>query len=193
MSSRERDIKLIDRAKLGDQKAYSRLLELYYDSLYANLSKKMKGSSYVDDVALEAFQKAFKKLSMYQPKYAFSTWLYRIAHNQMIDHYRKEKHRKLDVSLNFYEEGEEKEIMIDSGVDTPEDQLIRKQNKEAVHHLVQSLPGDYRDVIDLRYLQEFSYQEIADEMQIPIGTVKAKLFRARKLLSRIFTLNNLKA
>lgn len=192
MDVRKRDMDLIKRAKKGDQAAFSRLMELYYDSLHASLNQKMNNSAYVDDVAIQTFNKAFRKLELYNPNFAFSTWLYRIGYNQMIDHFRKFKKHKTTQSLDFELNGEQGSYDPATSQPDPEEALIRKQTKESVNQLIQQLPSDYRDIIKLRFLDELSYQEIMDEMNIPLGTVKAKLFRARKLLLRIFTLSNLK-
>ncbi len=188
--SKKRDLALIERAKKGDQKAYARLMELYYDHLHAALNKKLRNTFEVEEVASQAFHKAFKKLELYNPTYAFSTWLYRIAYNQMIDYIRKYKFERSWNSLVKDQDGEWTQLELESHVDDPEEKMIRRQRKEAVHQLIQQLPENYREVIELRYLQEMSYREIANELDIPEGTVKAKLFRARKALVEIFKLNN---
>jgi RNA polymerase sigma-70 factor (ECF subfamily) len=141
-----------------------------------------------DDLTIEAFGKAFKKLHQYTPNYAFSTWLFKIASNNCIDFIRKKKKRQGTFSIDKgYENSEGSEIGIDlkSDVLNPEEVYIREQKIKLMQDVVKKLKPRYRRLVELRYFKEFSYDEIAQELELPLGTVKAQLFRAREFLFNI--------
>ena len=144
----------------------------------------VNNSSDAEDLTIEAFGKAFKNIQQYTPNYAFSTWLFKIATNNCIDFIRKKK--TATVSLDQGDDDEEKapqDIM--APVLDPEESMIKNQKKVMMREIVSKLKPRYRKLIELRYFQEFSYEEIAEELELPIGTVKAQLFRARELLFNI--------
>ena len=182
------DLVLVDQAMLGDQKAYAELLERYRDAIYFMLLKMVNNKSDAEDLTIEAFGKAFKNIHQYTPNYAFSTWLFKIATNNCIDFIRKKKANL--VSIDQTVEDQEGPIpsptahLQSSGLD-PEEQLIKEQNVKLIQEVVSKLKPRYRKLIELRYFREFSYEEIAEELDLPIGTVKAQLFRARELLYNI--------
>jgi RNA polymerase sigma factor (sigma-70 family) len=182
----QRDFQLIQRAiDNGDQKAYADLLKHYRDSLYF-MMLKMTGNPYdADDLTIEAFGKAFKKLNQYTPEYAFSTWLFKIATNNCIDFMRKKN--KGTVSLFSSGEGDEENIPVQIPADglDPEEQFIKEQKVDLMREVVTRLKPHYKKLIELRYFKEYSYEEIVVELDLPIGTVKAQLFRARELLYNI--------
>ncbi|NTW32062.1 MAG: sigma-70 family RNA polymerase sigma factor [Bacteroidetes bacterium] len=182
-----RDYKLVQLAVNNcDQKAYAELLNNYKDSIYFMLLKMTNNSDDADDLAIEAFGKAFKKLHQYTPDYAFSTWLFKIASNNCIDFMRKKK--KLTFSMDkSFEDGEGKEMSynIADQVLNPEDKFIRKQKVKLMREIVEKLKPRYRTLVDMRYFQELSYEEIAVQLSLPLGTVKAQLFRAREFLYNI--------
>ena len=182
----QRDFQLIQRAiDDGDQKAYADLLKHYRDSLYF-MMLKMTGNPYdAEDLTIEAFGKAFKKLNQYTPEYAFSTWLFKIATNNCIDFMRKKS--KGTVSLYSSGEGDEDNVPIQVPADglDPEEQFIKEQKVDLMREVVTRLKPHYKNLIELRYFKEYSYEEIVVELDLPIGTVKAQLFRARELLYNI--------
>ena len=139
-----------------------------------------------DDLTLEAFGKAFKSLQQYTPDYAFSTWLFRIATNNCIDFIRKKRAKTVSMD-NLYTniEGEEVGINLPSDTLDPEEKIIEKQKILLIREVVSRLKPHYRKLVELRYFDELSYEEIAQELDIPLGTVKAKLFRAREFLYEI--------
>jgi RNA polymerase sigma-70 factor (ECF subfamily) len=148
------------------------------------LLKMVNNSSDAEDLTIEAFGKAFKNIQQYTPNYAFSTWLFKIATNNCIDFIRKKK--TTTVSLDQNDEDTEKapqDLM--APVLDPEESMIKNQKKVMMREIVSKLKPRYRKLIELRYFQEFSYEEIAEELELPIGTVKAQLFRARELLFNI--------
>ena len=179
-----RDYDLVQAAlNRGDQRAYTQLMNYYNDSLYFMMLKMTNSTTDADDLTIEAFGKAFKNLHQYTPEYAFSTWLFKIASNNCIDFIRKRKN--FTVSLNdvqYNDEGGELTTEIKSFDRDPEEEFIRDQKLEILRDVVSKLKPHYRTLVEMRYFDEFSYDEIATELQLPLGTVKAKLFRARDLL-----------
>ncbi|RLD60554.1 MAG: RNA polymerase subunit sigma-24 [Bacteroidetes bacterium] len=182
-----RDYRLVERAiGQGDQKAYAELMENYRDSLYFMLLKMTNNPHDAEDLTIEAFGKAFKKLHQYTPDYAFSTWLFKIASNNCIDFIRKKKKYTFSIDQNFDdEEGSEMASRIPSQTLDPEGEMVKKQKIKLMREVVDKLKPHYRTLIELRYFKEFSYDEIAQELNLPLGTVKAQLFRAREFLYQI--------
>ena len=180
----QRDFFLVQRATSGDQRAFAELMDRYRDAIYYMLLKMVNNASDAEDLTIEAFGKAFKNITQYAPNYAFSTWLFKIATNNCIDFIRKKKANH--VSLNHNDEEHEKASMdIQAPVMDPEESLINDQKIKLMRSVVSKLKPRYRKLIELRYFNELSYEEIAVELELPIGTVKAQLFRARELLYNI--------
>jgi RNA polymerase sigma factor (sigma-70 family) len=180
----QRDYTLVQRAVIGDQKAYAELMGRYRDAIYYMLLKMVNNSSDAEDLTIEAFGKAFKNINQYAPNYAFSTWLFKIATNNCIDFIRKKKanHVSLDNTDDEHDSGSHN---IKAQVLDPEEHMINQQKIKMMREVVGKLKPRYRKLIELRYFKEFSYEEIAEELELPIGTVKAQLFRARELLFNI--------
>jgi RNA polymerase sigma-70 factor (ECF subfamily) len=182
-----RDFKLVQRAiDVGDQKAYAELMKNYRDSLYFMLLKMTNNPHDAEDLTIEAFGKAFKKLHQYTPDYAFSTWLFKIASNNCIDFIRKKKKYTFSIDHGLDDElGTELANRIPAEDLDPEEELVKKQKIKLMREVVERLKPHYRTLIELRYFSEFSYEEIAVELNLPLGTVKAQLFRAREFLYQI--------
>lgn len=183
----KRDHELVARALEGDQRAYTELMAAYRDSIYFMMFKMVSSKDDAEDLTIEAFGKAFKRLAQYKPDYAFSTWLFKIASNNCIDFMRRKRNTK-HVSLDegfMNEDGEESAIEIRSGALDPEEKLVKDQRIEEMRKIIDQLKPKYKRLVELRYLKELSYDEIAAEMDIPLGTVKAQLFRARELMHEI--------
>ena len=183
-----RDYKLVQRAiDGGDQQAYADLMKNYRDSLYFMLLKMTNNPHDAEDLTIEAFGKAFKKLHQYTPDYAFSTWLFKIASNNCIDFIRKKKKYTFSIDANYDDEetGTELASKIPAEILDPEEELVKKQKIKLMREVVERLKPHYRTLIELRYFKEFSYDEIAEELNLPLGTVKAQLFRAREFLYQI--------
>lgn len=180
----ERDYALVIRAKEGDQKAYAGLMALYEDQVYHFLLNRVNDSLIAEDLTIETFGKAFRNLHRFSPDYAFSTWLFRIALNHCIDFQRRQKN-------NPYErDGVGKQQMQTEVADEtpdPEESFIREQRLNLMRETIEKLKPHYRMLIELRYFDELSYEEIAEKLELPIGTVKAQLFRARDLLYQILS------
>jgi RNA polymerase sigma-70 factor (ECF subfamily) len=137
-----------------------------------------------DDLTIEAFSKAFNNLKNYSADYAFSTWLFKIATNNCIDFIRKKRLQttSLDQSAFSNEEGDAPTISVkDTNLD-PEEGMIKEQRAARIRQVIEKLSPKYRQLIELRYFEELSYEEIAEKLDIPLGTVKAQLFRAKDML-----------
>lgn len=178
------DYELVKQALQGDEKAFARLLNKYKDAIYFMLLKMVNNRSDAEDLTLEAFGKAFKSLHQYSPTYAFSTWLFKIASNNCIDFLRKKK--GVHVSIENKDEGDNQDtIKLKSKEFNPEERLIRQQKAILLRNVVRKLKPRYQVLVELRYFKEFSYEEIAKELDLPLGTVKAQLFRAREMLFKM--------
>lgn len=179
------DFLLVEAALTGEEKAFAKLMSRYKDAIYFMLLKMVNNKNDAEDLTLEAFGKAFKNLHQYSPNYAFSTWLFKIATNNCIDFLRKR--RGVYVSIeNNQENGEnDSPIKLRSTEPNPEEKLIRIQKAVLMRRIVHRLKPRYRILVELRYFREFSYEEIAKELNLPLGTVKAQLFRAREMLFKM--------
>ena len=183
----QEDYKLVCLAiEENDQSAYASLMERYRDSIYHTMLKMVRNHDDAEDLTIEAFGKAFRKLASYTPSYAFSTWLFKIATNNCIDFIRKQRLKTLSIDEPISEDGDKdfsnnlKATSLD-----PEERYIRNQRRKIMRELMDRLNEKYRIMIELRYFEELSYQEISDKLDLPIGTVKAQLFRAKELLMEI--------
>jgi len=180
-SSREDDV-LVKRAMGGDEQAYSELVDKYQRALYFHILKMIKDKEQVNDLVQEAFVKAFDNLNTYSTNYAFSTWLYRIATNHTIDYLRKKKLKTLSIDEPVKTRDGEMRMQLEDESAGTDRNIIRKQRQNIVQNAIDDLPPKYRKVIEMRHMEEKSYQEIADVLDLPLGTVKAHIFRARELL-----------
>lgn len=177
---------VIDAVNTGNQKAFAELMSRYKDSIYFMLLKMVNNRDDADDLTIEAFGKAFKNLKQYTPDYAFSTWLFKIATNNCIDFIRKKRKQTFSLDKGFEsDDGDEFVLEVKSDAMGPEEKMMRKQKFEAMRIVVDKLKPRYKSLVELRYFNELSYEEIADELQLPLGTVKAQLFRARDFLYQI--------
>jgi RNA polymerase sigma-70 factor (ECF subfamily) len=182
----QRDFAIITKALDGDQSSYAKLLDMYRDSIYFLVLKMVSTNEFAEDLTIEIFGKAFSNLHQYQPTYAFSTWLYRIATNNCIDFIRKQRISTTSIDNAFEDsEGDKYYLQLKATGLNPEEKAIKKQKVKHLRMVVKKLKPHYRQLIELRYFKELSYDEIAQEMELPLGTVKAQLFRAREFLSKL--------
>ncbi|MEX0982151.1 MAG: sigma-70 family RNA polymerase sigma factor [Bacteroidales bacterium] len=187
----QQDLDLVKQARNGDQKAYAQLLGKYRDAIYFMLLKMINNPIDAEDLTIEAFGKAFKNLNQYTPNFAFSTWLFKIASNNCIDFIRKQRTNTVSLDQSVDEdENLSPSSLIQSDTPDPEASMINEQKIRLMRDVVTKLKPRYRTLIELRYFSEYSYEEIADQMELPIGTVKAQLFRARELLLNILKNND---
>lgn len=179
-----KDFKLIDRATLeNDESAFAELMSRYKKPVYHMILKMVRNVDDAEDLTIEAFAKAFKNLARFKKDYTFSTWLFRIATNNAIDFIRKKKLETYSLNTSFTDDsGESVNIDVEDGDRTPDEEAINTQKIELVRMFVTKLPAKYQRLVKLRYFDELSYEEIAQELDAPLGTVKAQLHRARELM-----------
>lgn len=180
------DLVLVTRAKKGDEKAFAGLMNRYRDSLYFMLLKMVGNPSDAEDLTIESFGKAFRNLEQYTPEFAFSTWLFKIATNSCIDFIRKKQLSPSAID-QIHEDLDSITVNLQSDLPDPEEALINDQKIAVLRGNINRLKPQYRRLIEMRYFKEYSYEEIASELKLPIGTVKAQLFRAKSLLYNILT------
>lgn len=181
------DFDLVQKAlKTGDQNAYAELMDRYRDSIYYMLLKMVNNKDDADDLTIEAFGKAFNRLDLYTPNFAFSTWLFKIASNNAIDFIRRKKKNTMSINQSIGgEDGDELYMDLKSNDLTPEEISIKEEKIQLMRNIVSKLKPRYRQLIEMRYFQQLAYEEIAEELDLPLGTVKAQLFRARDMLFQV--------
>jgi RNA polymerase sigma-70 factor (ECF subfamily) len=182
------DFELVLAARSGNEKAFAQLMKRYKDAIYFMLLKMVYNKADAEDLTIEAFGKAFVNINLYEPQFAFSTWLFRIASNNAIDHMRKKRVNTvpLDTSSgNDPHTGIDYNYNVPSEADNPEDSIIKSQKAVVLRKAVSMLKPRYRTLLELRYFKEYSYSEIAEELNLPLGTVKVQLFRSREMLLEI--------
>jgi len=187
-----RDYGLVREAvDCGNQRAYAELLENYKDSLYTMMLKMANNHYDAEDLTIEAFGKAFRNLSQYTCEYAFSTWLFKIASNNCADFLRKKKYYSFDIDEEhrIFDRSENVFFELNDNEPSPEERFFDKEKASEIRRLVKALKPKYRRLVELRYFEEMSYEEIAKELDLPMGTVKAMLFRAKYMLQTIMKKN----
>jgi len=184
MPAKRSETPVIDRALHGEQKAFTELMQRYHGPLFNLLYKMVRNREETEDLVQEAFMKAFASLATFNEEFAFSTWLYKIAINNTIDHLRKKKLRtySLDKPIQS-KEGELKREYPDLQSSSDHD-LLSTEKTGLITKAIADLPEKYRKVILLRHSDELSYEEISEITKVPLGTVKARIFRAREMLKR---------
>ena len=172
----------IEKAKKGDQIAFTYLLDQYWNEVYGFMLKRTQNETDAEDITIDTFSKAFDKIASYNPDYQFNTWLIAIAKNVHIDMLRK---RKSSLFVPITNEQNQQAYNIADTALSAEDALIKEQNLSRLLQYIKELKPHYQDIIQLRYFQELSYQEIAEHLNEPLSNVKIKLLRAKKLLAEI--------
>jgi len=178
------DFKLIDQATIEkDEQAYAILMERYKKPVYHMILKMVRNVDDAEDLTIEAFAKAFKNLHRFKKDYTFSTWLFRIATNNSIDFIRKKKLETTSLESSYTDDsGEDIRIDVEDNNLNPQERAIKTQKVQLIQMFVTQLPAKYQRLVKLRYFEELSYEEIAKELEAPLGTIKAQLHRARELL-----------
>ncbi len=178
------DFKLIDLAVSGqDEQAYADLLKRYRKPVYHMILKMIRNVDDAEDLTIEAFAKAFKNLHKFKKDFTFSTWLFRIATNNTIDFIRKKRLNTMSLHSSYKDDnGDSVTIDVEDKNLNPQEEAIKGQKIELVRMFVTKLPAKYQRLVKLRYFDELSYDEIAKELNAPLGTVKAQLHRARELM-----------
>lgn len=178
------DQRLIKLAREGDQKAFETLLKKYRNLVYHVMIKMVRNPQEAEDLSQEAFIKAFNALASFNEEFAFSTWLMKIATNNCIDYLRKKKLRTYSIDEPLQYKEEQVQIELPDHDPTPEKSLLNEERSKLINEAIQSLPPRYRHVIVLRHQEEKSYEDIAEILKLPLGTVKARIFRAREMLNK---------
>jgi RNA polymerase sigma-70 factor (ECF subfamily) len=181
-TSSQVDYIVVKRATDGDQEAFKVLFDKYRQPLHFHILKFVRDKEIIEDLLQEIFSKAFANISSFNPEYAFSTWLYRIATNHSIDYLRKKKLKTLSLDEPIQTKDGVMSIEVEDMSSNTDDLIIKKQRSLILKEALDSLPEKYRDIIRMRHIDELSYQEIAELLKLPLGTVKAHIFRARELL-----------
>ena len=180
----KQDLTLVELAKKGNQAAFASLMDRYRDSIYFMMLKMVKNSDDAEDLTIEAFGKAFNRIDQYSQSFAFSTWLFKIASNNCIDFIRKKRIHVLSMDQGIAtSDGGSMRIDAKAQVNNPEESMMHDQKVIHMRLLVSKLKPRYRQLVEKRYFEELSYEEIASELNLPLGTVKAQLFRARDFLA----------
>lgn len=185
-SRAQEDLELVAKAKEGDQNAFSKLMARYRDSIFFMVLKMVHNRDDAEDLTIEAFGKAFNNIGNYSADFAFSTWLFKIATNNSIDFIRKKRLQTTSLDqTSKTDDGETTPISVQDHAPDPEQSVIKEQRAQKIRDAIEQLSPKYRSLIELRYLDELSYEEIAEKLDLPLGTVKAQLFRAKDMLYNI--------
>lgn len=178
------DFRLIDRAvENDDEQAFAKLLQRYKRPVYHMILKMVRNVDDAEDLTIESFAKAFKSLNRFKKDFTFSTWLFRIATNNTIDFIRKKKLNTMSIDNTFTDDdGQSVSLDVEDFNPDPQEEAIKLQKVELMQVFVDKLPPKYQKLVRLRYFDELSYEEIAVEIDAPLGTVKAQLHRARELM-----------
>jgi RNA polymerase sigma-70 factor (ECF subfamily) len=181
---KDNDSDLINQAKSGDSRAYDKLLKKYKNSVYNLVLRMVRDQQEAEDLTQEAFIKAFHSITSFNEEYAFSTWLYKIATNNCIDYFRKRKLQTFSLDKPVqYKDSEIQHEIPDPDLD-PEVSIIASERSKLIREAINTLPEKYYRAIVLRHNEEKSYEEIAEILDLPLGTVKARIFRAREMLNK---------
>jgi len=178
------DHEMIRQALDGEQDAYARLMKKYHDPVFSVVFKIIHDKEEIEDLVQETFIKAFASLKSFNENYSFSTWIFKIASNNCIDYMRKKKLKTLSIDTTIeQEEGETSFELPDPSYETDKN-IIEEQRRKVIQDAINSLPEKYRVVIQMRHQEEKNYDEISEILCMPIGTVKAHIFRAREMLNK---------
>ncbi|MGA9996893.1 MAG: sigma-70 family RNA polymerase sigma factor [Pyrinomonadaceae bacterium] len=178
------DCDLVTRAVAGREDGFEELVRRYQRPIAAYVYRMVGDYESALDLTQEVFIKIYGSLARYRPEFKFSTWIYKIAHNAAVDHLRRSSTR--EQSLTAESDGVQYDLPIESGRLTPEQESIREERREEIERVVRQLPSAYKELILLRHAHDMSYDEIAEVMGLPLGTVKNRLFRAREIMRAQF-------
>ncbi len=182
---RRNDYELVKKAKAGDARAYDQLMSLYHDAVFNIILRMVHNRQEAEDLTQETFIKAYHSIGSFNEDYAFSTWLFKIATNHCIDFFRKRKlvTFSMDEPIKYKDE----EISFEYATKDPdvEKSMVANEKSRIIRQAIEKLPDKYRMAIILRHHEEKSYEEIAEILDLPLGTVKARIFRAREMLKKI--------
>lgn len=183
-TSKLEDFELINNALKGDQASFDRLMKKYYRLVSNLINRMIYNKDDVEDLAQEAFIKAFNSLDKFDHQFAFSTWLYKIASNNCIDYIRKKKLNTISIDKEFDSDDDDLRFEIPDNDYKPDREILEQEKQKILLDAINSLPEKYKSVIVLRHQEDMEYEEIASKLNLPLGTVKAHIFRGRELLNK---------
>ncbi len=166
----------------GDSSSFQFLQNKYMNLVSSLIRRMIRNEQDVEDLTQETFIKAYKAINTFQFKYTFSAWIYRIASNNCIDFLRKKRFQTLSLDQSIGNDDDNYYIQVEDKSTMPDLNVLFDERKQALNEAIAKLPKNYREIIRLRHELELDYTEIAEQLNIPLGTVKAHLFRARKIL-----------
>jgi len=178
------DVELVQKARQGDTKAYNQLVLMYKDIVYSIVYRMVRNKQEAEDLTQEAFIKAYKSLVSFNEDYAFSTWLFKIATNNCIDFFRKRKLKTYSMHQTVHYKDEEVQHEYADSKPSIENELVAADRSKIIQQAIEKLPEKYRVVIVMRHEKEYSYEQISEELDLPLGTIKARIFRAREMLNK---------
>lgn len=185
MFDRHQDLKIIRRCKRGEEAAFAEILTRYKGPIYNLCYRMARNSEDARDLGQEVFIKVFSLLDRFDESYAFSSWLFRIATNHCIDHLRRNRLRFMSLDGGMSQEGEEFELQLPDAGPEPDVVLQRKEALERLEEVIAELPPHYKAITLLRHDQQLAYEEISEILQLPLGTVKARIHRARNMIQQM--------
>ncbi len=176
---------IIRRAIDGDQRSCAEIVQRYRPQIFNLIIRMVRTREEAEDLVQETFIKAFHSLPSFNAEYAFSTWLYKIAVNNCIDYFRKKRLKTTSIDTPIAaKDGDLTREFPDEQTKGPDFGLIEEEHKNYIQAAIESLPAKYREAIVLRHVNDKSYEEISEELGVPIGTVKVRIFRAREMLKK---------
>jgi RNA polymerase sigma factor (sigma-70 family) len=181
---KQQDIKLIRKAKKGDHQAYDQIIKEYKQSVFNLIFRMMRNKQETEDLTQETFLKVFHSLPSFNEEYAFKTWLYKIATNNCIDFFRKKKLQTYSIDKPIEYKNSEIQYELPDPDLNPEKNIIALERSKIIQQAIESLPKKYYLVIKFRHQEEKSYEEISEILNLPLGTIKARIFRAREMLNK---------
>ena len=190
MFDRQQDLKTIRRCKRGEEAAFTEILGRYRGPIYNLCYRMTRNAEDARDLAQEVFIKVFSLLDRFDENYAFSSWLFRIATNHCIDHLRRNRLRFMSLDAGVGQDGEEYELQLPSPGPEPDTVIQRKEALERLEEVIDALPPHYKAITLLRHDQQLSYEEIAEVLSLPLGTVKARIHRARQQIQQMLAVRS---
>ena len=181
---REEELRLLSLAKEGDHSAFGQLMGSSQDAVYRLALRMTENEEDALDLSQETFLQAYTELGRFRGECRFSSWICRIAYNKCIDHLRKQKRRPTAPMTQLTPEGEETELEFPDLRYEPQTELEKKELRLALREAVEALPDDQREILELREYGALSYEDIAEALKIPVGTVRSRLARARERAAR---------
>ena len=169
---------LISLAKIKNQKAQTQLINLFWVDVFSFIMKKVQDEYVADELTVSVFSKVLAKLDLYDPVFQFKTWILTIAQNSVIDYWRKKSRENEDSTDNF--DGFKNHLAL-----SPEELLISEEDQNHILSVIDSLGSTYKDIIQLRFFEEKSIKEIAEELNLTVANTKVRIMRAKKLLAEL--------